>query len=71
MTVNEKIKSFGNKTKQNKALYNLNGQTAKILALSSWNVGKYKFLRRKGISPEKKPVRKSCFNQMIWTLTIR
>ena len=54
MTVNEKIKSFGNKTKQNKALYNLNRQIAKILALSSWNVGKYKFLRRKGISPEKK-----------------
>ena len=65
MTVNEKIKSFGIKAEQNKALYNLNRQTANILALSSENVGKYKFLRRKGILPGKKPVRKSCFNQMI------
>ena len=44
MTVNEKIKIVNNKIEQTKAQYNLDRQTAKILALSSGNVGKYEFL---------------------------
>ena len=38
MSVSEKIKT------KNKAQYNLDRQTAKILALSWGNVGKYEFL---------------------------
>ena len=44
MTVNKKIKIVNNKIEQTKAQYNLDRQTAKILALSSGNVGKYDFL---------------------------
>ena len=39
MTINEKIKTINNKIEQNKAQYNLDKQTAKILALSLGNVG--------------------------------
>ena len=42
MIGSEKIKATGNKTKQNKVQYNLDKQTAKILALLPGNVGKYK-----------------------------
>ena len=41
MTVGKKIKKIGNKIKKNKSQYNLDRQTAKILALSSGNVAKY------------------------------
>ena len=37
------IKTIDNKIEQNKAQYDLNRQTAKILALSSRNVSKHKF----------------------------
>ena len=41
MTVGEKNKTIDNKIKQNIAPCSLARQTAKILALSSGNVGKY------------------------------
>ena len=43
MSISEKIKAIHNKIVQNKAQYNLDRQTAKILALSSENVSKYEF----------------------------
>ena len=43
MSINEKIKPFNKKIKQNKAQYDLDRQTAKISALSSGNVSKYEF----------------------------
>ena len=38
MSIIEKIKAINNKIEQNKAQYDLDGQTAKILALLSGNV---------------------------------
>ena len=38
MSITEKIKAINNKTKQNKAQYNLDIQAAKISALSSVNM---------------------------------
>ena len=38
MSINEKIKTINNKIKQNKAQYDVDGQTAKIWALSSGNM---------------------------------
>ena len=43
MTVSVKVKTIDNKIEQNEAQYTLDRQTAKISALSSRNVGKYKF----------------------------
>ena len=45
MTITEKIKNINNKTKQNKAQYNLDRQNAKISVLSLGNVSKYQFER--------------------------
>ena len=53
MIVDEKIKTIDNKIYQNKAQYNLDRQNAKISALSSGNVSKYKFLTGKDVFPEK------------------
>ena len=52
MSVIEKIKATNNKIEQNKALYNLDNQTAKISALSSGNVSKYEFLTSKDVFPK-------------------
>ena len=52
MTVSEKIKIVENKIKQNKAQYNLDKQTSKILALASRNVGKYDFLTGEDVLAE-------------------
>ena len=38
MSISEKIKTIDNKIEQNKAQYNLDRQTAKILGLSSGNM---------------------------------
>ena len=43
MSINGKIKTINNKIEQNKAQYDLDGQTAKISALSSGNISKYEF----------------------------
>ena len=43
MTVTEKIKTMDNKVKQNKALYDLDRQTAEISALSLWTVSNMNF----------------------------
>ena len=44
MNISEKIKTVNNKIKQNKSRYDLDKQTARILALFSGNVSKYKLL---------------------------
>ena len=59
MTVNEKIKIFDNKIKQNKTQYILDKEIAKISALSSSNVGRYKFLTGEDVSPEKDSLEKA------------
>ena len=53
MSISGKIKSINNKIEQNKAQYDLDGQTAKISASSPGNVGKYEFLTGKDVLPEK------------------
>ena len=53
ITVNKKIKTIDKKIEQNIALYNLEKQKAKILALSSRNVDKYELLRDQNVLPEK------------------
>ena len=53
MSISEKIKSIDKKTDQNKVQYNLDRQTAKISALSSGNVCKYKFLTAKDVLLQK------------------
>ena len=52
ITVCKKIKAINNKIKQNKDQYNLDAQTAKILASSSGNLSKYKSLSGEDILPE-------------------
>ena len=44
MAVSKKIKTIDNKMKQNKVQFYLDGQTDKIFALSSENVGKQIFM---------------------------
>ena len=53
MTVSEKIKIIDNKMEQNKAQYDLDTQTATILASSSRNLEKYQFLTGKNVLLEK------------------
>ena len=53
MSISEKIKRIDNKTKQNKAKFSLDRQTAKISTLSSGNVSKYEFLPGKDVLPQK------------------
>ena len=52
MSISKKFKAINNKIEQNKAQYNLDTQTAKISALSSGNLSKYKFLTGKDVLPE-------------------
>ena len=52
MSISEKIKATNNKIEQNKAQYNLDRQSAKISALSSGDVSKYKFLTGKDVLPK-------------------
>ena len=52
MSIIEKIKTTDTRIERNKAQYNLDGQTAKIHALSSENVSKYEFLTGKDVFPE-------------------
>ena len=54
-----KIKTINKKIEQNKAQYDLDRQTAKILALSSGNVSKYEFLIGEDVLPEKKLLEKA------------
>ena len=49
MTASQNIKTTGNKIQQNKAQYKLEGQIAKISALSSRKVHKYEFLSGKDV----------------------
>ena len=57
MSISGKIKSINNKIEQNKAQYDLDGQTAKISDLSSGNVSKYKFLINKDVLPERNSIK--------------
>ena len=59
MSITEKIKAINNKINQNKAQYDLESQTAKILALSSGNACKYTFLTGKDVLPEKELLEKA------------
>ena len=59
MTFSEKLKTINNIIEQNRAQYDLDWQTAKILALSSWNVGKYEFLTGEDVLPEKELLEKA------------
>ena len=49
MTLSEENKIIDTKIDQNKARFDLDRQTAKILALSSRNVSKYEFLTGKDV----------------------
>ena len=44
MTINQQIKIFNDKTKQNQAHYDLYRQNAKISTLSSGKLDKYEYL---------------------------
>ena len=59
MSITEKIKAINNKINQNKAQYDLESQTANILALSSGNACKYEFLTGKDVLPEKELLEKA------------
>ena len=59
MTFSKKLKTINNKIKQNKAQYDSDKETAKMLALSSQNVGKYEFSTSKYILPEKDLLQKA------------
>ena len=59
VSVSEKFKTVDNKTEQNKAQYNLDRPTAKISALPSVHVGKYKFLTGDDVLPEKRLLEKA------------
>ena len=61
MSISKKMKAINNKIEQNKAQYNL----------SSGNVNKYKFLAAKDVLPEKRPARKSSYNEKIYVFTVR
>ena len=51
--ISEKYKTVDQKNQQNQSQFDLHGQTAKISALSSGVVSKYKFLTGKHVLPEK------------------
>ena len=53
MSISEKSKTIDNKIEQSKAQHDLDGQTAKISALSSGNISKFEFLTGKDVLPEK------------------
>ena len=59
MTVSEKMKTIENTIDPNKAQYNVDKQTVKILPLSSGNVSKYQFLADKDVLPEKDLLQKA------------
>ena len=58
MSLSEKVRTIGNKIEQSKTQYNLDRQTAKILALSLENIGKYEFLTCENILPKKELLEK-------------
>ena len=59
MSISGKSKTIDNKIEQNKGQYHLDRQTAKISALSSRIVSKYKFLTDKDVLPEKELLEKA------------
>ena len=59
MIIREKIKTTNNKIEQSKAQFDLDGQTAKISALSSGNVNKCEFWTGKDVLPEKDLIEKA------------
>ena len=65
MSISEINKEINSKIELKKSQYNIDRQTDKISALSSENVSKYEFLTDKDVLPEKKLVRKSCYNEKI------
>ena len=65
------MKELIKKIEQNKAQYNLDTTTAKILALSLGNIIKFELLTEKDVLPKKGPVSKSWYNERTWILTVR
>ena len=69
MSISDKIKTFDNKSKQNKAQCNLDWETANISALSSENVSKYDFLTGYDVLPEKDLTENFCQSSKLKTQT--
>ena len=59
MSICDEIKTIDKKIEQNKAQYDLDGQTVKITALSSGVVRKYEFLTGKAVLLEKELLEKT------------
>ena len=57
MSISDKTQAINNKTEQNKAQYDFDRETAKILALSSGNISKYEFLTGQNVLQKKRLVR--------------
>ena len=66
MAGSDKIKIIDNKIKQNKAQYNLDRPTAKIVTLSLEHVITFEILTGEDVLPEKRLVNKSSCNQKIF-----
>ena len=64
MIISEKIKAVKYKIEQSRVQYDLDGQTAKISALSSGNVRKYEFLTGKDVLPERLARKSSCIEKI-------
>ena len=61
MTVKDQLKILDRKIKQNRADYNLHRQNAEISALSSGDLGKYKYLTKKDLNYKPDPLQKAKF----------
>lgn len=70
MIFSRKIRTSDNEIEQRKAWYNSDRTTADVSALSS-DVTKHEFLTGEDVSPEKKAITRSCYNQITWILTLR
>ena len=71
MSISEKIKTIDNKIEQNKGQYKLDRQTAKISALPSGNVSKFKFLSSKDVLSEKDLLEKAATIKKLEYLPLR
>ena len=62
MTVTDQIKILDRKIKQNEAQYDLDRKAAKISALSSGNLGKYKYLTGEDLNYKPSTVEQAKFD---------
>ena len=61
MTVKDQLKILDNKIRQNEADYDLHRKNAKIFALSSGKLDKYKYLAGEDLGYRQDPVQKAKF----------